>query len=469
MRDLLRAIDDDPGSTDHDNRGMFLPHAPRLAGGIAELAYLTVEAMRRGGGLSRSQFKRILATVSKGQFLQSAGIGNDVSGIKRLLALQRRQDLNVVEHIDELSGERIFRLSSGEWNPLARTPVLHNGEKSGVDLDYSDRGLTFGEKTLISIGGKIWLIDRIRTNAITIDTPPGNKKVPLYTFVNAYRFTSDIAPILESAQPGSDFGKAVLHASFTRTTEQIYDYPGGAPPFSGGKTLNPRLAGQDWVKVDRNLKCVAHLVLTGLSRVLPVGGSPPGYPPLSDELSKAAVALAVCTVIKDTIVSLFPEAAPRISVLSNQLGPLRPQLARWSETSKAQISPEQLALTLFLAGRVGYLVAPESGMLDAWPSEFREGLADRQDILEIFVVEDADWDLGVARAVLENDDILRAAARFADAIVSDEEAEGEGSYLRFGASAVPSFVYLRGAHSVLSRLARVGSPPEPEPPAEASL
>jgi hypothetical protein len=478
MRDFLRQIDDDPEGFDQARRSIFLPHAPRLAGGLAELTYLTVEAMRRGKGLTRSQFKTILATVPTGRFLHSAGIGNDRSGIERLLVLQRLDDRGVTDGIDRLTGERIFKLANDAWNPLARTRILQNGkEVQDVELDYSDRGLTFGELTRIRIGDRIWGVVRIEPNAIHIQMPPPRVDMPTYVFVNAYRFSPDVAPIVENTrvdqQPGSDFGSALLHASFKRTTEQIYEYPGGDDPFSEGRTLTPRrVVGQNWTSVERNRKCVAHLVLTGLSGVVPTGSSPPGHPSMSDELSRAAVALAVCTIIKDTIASLFPDAAPRISVLSNQLGPLQPLLDLRREELKKRVDPEQLAnqieLTLFLVGRIGHLAVPEPSLLNAWASEFPGGLADRDDILEIFVIEDSDWDLGVARAVFENDDILYAAASFAEMVTNDEEAGGDGSYLRFGAAMVPNFVYLRGAYSVLSRYARVKSRPASASAQEAS-
>jgi hypothetical protein len=92
MRDFLREIDDDLEGFDRELRTIFLPHAPRLAGGVAELTYLTVEAMRRSEGLTRSHFKTIRATVPKAGFLHSAGIGTDRSGIERLFVLQRLED-----------------------------------------------------------------------------------------------------------------------------------------------------------------------------------------------------------------------------------------------------------------------------------------------------------------------------------------------------------------------------------------
>jgi hypothetical protein len=479
MRDFLREIDDDPEGFDQGKRTIFLPHAPRLAGGIAELTYLTVEAMRRGKGLTRSHFKTILATVPTGHFLRSAGIGTDRSGIERLLVLERLEDrLGVTERIDPLTGERVFKLSGDAWNPLARTRIIQNGrEVQDVELDYSDRGLTFGLQTRIRIGHRIWGVARIDPHTIHIQEPPPRVDMPIYVFVNAYRFSPDVTPIVENArvdqQPGSDFGRALLHASFKRTTEQIYEYPSGDTPFSEGRTLTPRrVVGQSWTNVDRNRKCVAHLVLTGLSGIVPTGASPPGLPSMSDELSRSAVALAVCTIIKDTITSLFPEAAPRISVLSNQLGPLRPLLDLRREELKKLVDPQQLAnqieLTLFLAGRIGHLSVPEPSLLNAWASEFPGGLADRDDILEIFVVEDSDWDLGVARAVIENDDILYAAASFAEMVTNDEEAGGNGSYLRFGAEMVRSFVYLPGANQILSRFGRVRSRPAAASAQEAS-
>jgi hypothetical protein len=183
---------------------------------------------------------------------------------------------------------------------------------------------------------------------------------------------------------------------------------------------------------------------------------------MSRELSRAAVALATCTIIKDTISSLFPDAAPRISVLSNQLGSMRKLLDQRSEELEAATKSkplgrqqlDQIKHTNFLAGRVGYLSQPEPRLLRTWISAFPGDPPDPDDILEIFVVEDSEWDLGVARAIIENDDILKAAASFCEVITDDEEVGGEGTYLRFGADMALSFVHLRGANQILSRFDR---------------
>jgi hypothetical protein len=84
------------------------------------------------------------------------------------------------------------------------------------------------------------------------------------------------------------------------------------------------------------------------------------------------------------------------------------------------------------------------------------------------VVEYSEWDLGVARAIVENDDILQAASSFCEVIANDEEPGGDGSYLRFGADMVRSFVYLPGANQILSRFARVNTRLIPIPSEGAS-
>jgi hypothetical protein len=487
MRDFLLASSEDPEGFDWSEREIFLPHAPRLAGGVAELAFLVVEAMRRGKGLTRSQFKEILATVTKGQFLQSAGIGNDASGIERLLGLQRVAGRPPVEDdVDRLTGERVFKLAGNIASLRTPTQVIQNGQRvESADLDYADRGLTFGLHTRVRVrnrirgdrsriwADRIWGVQRIEPNTIYLETPPGEAaSVPNYVFVNSYKFNSTTPTIVESTEIGRQLmryvGRAVLHVSFSRTTEQYHEYESETLPFAGDYALHP-VEGRPWTRVDRNLKCVAHLVLTNLSSVEPVGSSPPGLPPISKQLAKAAVALATCTIIKDTIASLFPDAAPRIAVLSNQLGPMSQLLDErrkelegvLTSNSERDRLERQIQLANFLAGRVGFLREPEAGLLDTWQSDFPGGVADRDDILEIFVVEDSEWDLGVARAVVENDNVLKAAAKFCASVVNDEDTGGEGSYLRFGAEINRSFVYLAGADRVLSLLAHAASRSSP--------
>jgi hypothetical protein len=174
------------------------------------------------------------------------------------------------------------------------------------------------------------------------------------------------------------------------------------------------------------------------------------------ELTIAGVALAVCTILKDTILSLFPDTAARISVLSNQLGPLQHHIEQRNKDVQEKrtdlnILRQEGALGLFLASRTGHLGVPAPHLLDAWASpDFP-----RDDILEIFIVEDSDWDLGVARAIRENSQILRVARAFAEQVLNEEDPGGEGSYLRFGAPTESPYIYLKGASDVLAKLANV--------------
>src|ERR1043166_3616337 len=146
MRDYLQDLEQrrienrTVGELDQEDRRIFFPHAPRLAGGVAELAYLTVEAMRGGRALTRSQFRNILDTVPTAKFLESAGIGDDRSGVERIFQLQRVDDrLSVLDDVHPLSGERTFKLAAGSagWDPMASVPVWQGGQVvPGNTLDY---------------------------------------------------------------------------------------------------------------------------------------------------------------------------------------------------------------------------------------------------------------------------------------------------------------------------------------------
>src|SRR6202021_3047302 len=106
MLKFLGGVEGSPSGSDHDNaRDLFRRHVPRLAGGIAELAYVAMHGMHRKQGLRRSQFKLILDTIAEGRLVESAGIGNDRSGIDRVLQLHEVQSqVSAREDIDPLTG-----------------------------------------------------------------------------------------------------------------------------------------------------------------------------------------------------------------------------------------------------------------------------------------------------------------------------------------------------------------------------
>ena len=117
---------------------------------------------------------------------------------------------------------------------------------------------------------------------------------------------------------------------------------------------------------------------------------------------------------------------------------------------------EEARLAEFLANRIGYVEGFGPSFFESWAQpQLRDVMAKREDVLEVLIVEDSDRDLGVARAVAQSEDVLRAAALFAAALEEDEEIAGDGSYLRFGASNPSRFIYLPGAANILGKLGRL--------------
>jgi hypothetical protein len=471
MRKFLRDVEDSPSGSDHVGAQELLRRrVPRLAGGIAELAYATIHGMRRRQGLSRTQFKLILDTIPDRKLVESAGIGNDRSGIDRILQLHEIQSrVSVSEDVNPLTGERLFRVQTtgGPLDFFDPVRVTQGGVAlPGNPLDYSDRGLTFGEQTNVRVGDKIWRVSSISRREITLTDPPGEALVN-YVFVNRYVFRPEIAPIIEFVSADelererTFVGTAILHLSYRRNTEEICSCPSGVEPFSRGGGRNSRLARREgWAVVDRNRQCVAHIVVNGLAASLPEGDRIGEGEPLAPEMRKATVALGVCTIIKDTIASLFPDLAHRIAVLSPQLSGFDRQLKTMvGNTGLDASTREDAEMALFLGERVGYVDGFDSTFFEAWAQpELRKVMSNRDDVLEILVVEDSDRDLGVARAVVgqaPNFEVLRAAAFFATDLEHDEEPESEGSYLRFGASKLSRFIYLKGATTLLRKLGRL--------------
>ena len=497
MREFLRGFEQLDGPNKATQRRIFLPQVPRLAGGVTELLYLVTRAMLRKQGLTRTQFKHMLETIPAGRFVERAGIGNDRSGIDVLLRLFGAS-ARVFEEVEPLTGEKIFHLETvgGAWDVFDPIRVTQGGETvEDPRLDYNDRGLTYGVDTQVRVNDEIWQVAKIEQSEITLQGFNASKPLSSVVFVNRYAFKSDVDPIVEvdrsysDAKRGIQVGAAVLHLSYRRHTEAMYEYPDGVEPLAPATPLlRVNIGNEPWTVVERNRKSVAHIVVNGLSNFMPVGGrimsemhdDPRKVVPeqfrevVPTHLRNAAVALAVCTIVKDTIASLFPNVAPRIAVLSTQLEQIEQRLEAMrsggsSETAGTRSNgslPDPLQtdidLALFLQARSGCYDGGCSSLLDAWASnDLRNKMANRDDILELFVVEDSDRDLGVARALAQSEDVWRAAALFAASLADEERGPtGKGNYLRFGAPRSSRFVYVPGARDVLFVLGRVMAPPE---------
>jgi hypothetical protein len=497
MRKFLRDFEqkvDEPGQA--AQRRIFLPQVPRLAGGVYELAYLVAHAMLRKGGLTRTQFKHILETIPDPRFVDNAGIGNDRSGLEVLLRLHGSDGkAKVDQESDPLTGDKVFHLvtAGGSFDEFDPARVYQGGaEVEGDPLDYSDRGLTFAPHTQVWAGDMILQVSEIKRRAITL-TAAGQdvSNLPNIEFINSYRFDLNVEPIVEysgrTVRLGVEIVTAILHISYQRRTTAMYQYPGGVEPFAGSAVLETKPFGGDdggdadesWSTVRRNRSCVAHIVVDGISNVRPFGtrivdaGGASSKQTVPDALSTATVALAVCVILKDTIRSLFPEAAPRIAVLSPQLYQLDERLdqARQNATDSGKAADgdsalltEDIEAARFLAARAGYYDGCDSDSADGsvfatWAQEsLRKRFESRDDVLEFFIVEDSDRDLGVARAIALNTNIFRAAAYFAVDLAAEERVGGSGSYLRFGADRLSRFIYVPGARDLLLKLGGVVDP-----------
>jgi hypothetical protein len=211
--------------------------------------------------------------------------------------------------------------------------------------------------------------------------------------------------------------RTLLFGNAQRRTLGFYDEYEGEPPFApdGGPAVDEQgrrrvtwtdLSSNNDLTATRNLR-VLHVVYARafVPREPVADGRPQADDAAAIERYLAQRALTLCVLWKELITLAFPGQAKRITVVS-------PQIQGFGNTASTN---ERLA---YLWRRYGRCIVQGDPLATCTtlPAATMAFLAEKTTRrVDVYIVEDADWDLGVARAILDDprfSEQLLATTRF---------------------------------------------------------
>lgn len=405
----------------------WLPMAPVPQVGLVELAFLLLPRLcqpKEEEGLDRDRLEVLLGQAPY-QLLTALSIGPNLWGVRRLFEALC-DDTGETPHIDRQEGAPERYTIPPDDQALARNllnfdlPVEIAGRQLPLRLPKGDHGLTFAANTLLMIpdpigeGGEFYRVvhvDRNYAELAPVSYLERTRTRPAYVFARCYRLELEPGKALPEAKDtsrvrGQTLEVSHLHACFTRTTEGLYELPEGVRPFADEHTppfddLYPPPMER------RRYHSVLHLRFTGAG---------------IDAGTLGDVAFTFCILLHDLLTALFPRHAHQLAVLSPQAA------SHYARAAEADADP----LHQFLVRRYGWMELA--------------GKAETQ-ALDIFLVEDADHDLGVARAVrLKLDVVLERLNRYAGWLLND--SKGRPPFHAFGGKEAPAWLAVKGAQEL---------------------
>jgi hypothetical protein len=336
-------------------------------------------------------------------------------------------------------------------------------ESQPFRLARGDYGLRYAPGTTLHSGGALYRIVEVLENRIRGDAAA----VPIRLSRNAYLFHRQYkidfaanALVVEQESPisvrvGLDYRRSVLRGAFERQTGAFARIEETATPFLGAHP-------PQWTVTDirKNPKHAAMLLLR--------------FEVAADELRRmfegprfAPTAFTLAATLQDVLASLFPLLAHRVAVVSPQASPCIEAVLDESGGNQHEIDrfpvdlyPRQVRT--FRPVSRGPRWRPPANV----ESEITRFLADGEAsedgaippaphpcLLDLIVVEDADHDLGIVRALNEAevwDRVLYVWSEYGGWLA--EQAEDRKLYYRFGSPGLSNCFAFSEARDVLDAI-----------------
>jgi hypothetical protein len=429
--------------------------APSPEGGVRELLSTLHDALResRGSaadtGLRRSQivdkFLDRLPSKLRGELALVPGL----NGFKGLFQRLGFSVPDIKAYREE--GETRYEIDEGardDFPELHFTIPVRVGGTDRVRLPSGDVGLTILPSQTILIEGRQHLVNEIGRTHILCTRQDRNLQAATLPVLE-YRWdrlpaklTADShkSPPLDPTQtwlvdnttPGGLYWVAHFYGSMVRRTVGRISFTEEIEPLRRGHGQNPITAnafdGAEQLERRRDYQSILQIQFNHLPNVK------------QSELPEFA--FTTCVVMQDVIRARFPRWPHRINVLSPQAAPVfercrgsLQQLGVPTRDEKARL--DQLLASIY-PRLVGEKPSPPSVAPDA------ENTPDDVGRLDVFLIEDSDFDLGIARQIRSDPRaLIRQVWRYLDWLRQQRPAF-KSRYHRFGAgSDSPLLVYDR--------------------------
>lgn len=435
------------------------PLAPRPHGNPYTLAYLLFQALRDGRGLDsetlNSQFLDSLPTALR----ERLGIAANRAGLGRLLALACGEPPPLSVHWPT-EGPRTYRLN-GVYAPRLATAVPvrdQHGASLGRLLGW-DHGLTYASGQTLMLAHKAHQVlavsdELVRVRHLDQAEPQGWRR---YCFHRRYRLPSGVGEGQGDSHPetGPDLRHDLQHEPLYEQPPVRRERPGGLALTVAAMYRPMERTSLGYLSLGEDARPLASTPTAGdyspctppvtwysplqgmaLLRIdlpadagVPPGGDPgseprarPGTPlgAIAGEL-RARVAFTLCALMQDSLHSLFPQQHRRLAVLSPQAAPVQRELTARAET----------------------LDAGEDWLLARWYPTLELDNADSPaTAIEVYLVEDSRFDLGVARVLGDWPGAQHLMRMLRDYLMWAQQQPPEQLFQAFGASALaPVFAY----------------------------
>jgi hypothetical protein len=434
--------------------------APAPGVGPAELAYIMQDRLNSASGLRLSALENLFKTfAASDQLMENAQIGSDQMGIRRAFEwTPNAPKVDVKLEIAEITGEPAFRVSAEIALPKL-LEVRKDGEKFG-ELVAGDFGLVYARGTTFHIGGGYHVIQNVGHDGSIGVTAVGHDHASQTRRPSPriqVHYTLDFKDFVVANAPPphvndvSTYGlhietRTILAGRAQRRTVGFYDEYENEPPFDiAGNPVRRSdqqiavrwrsLEGQgEELATARNVR-VLHIMYARSAVQAPDGPRVASKVVRTSRANYAArQAHTLCILWKELIRTSFPIHASRVTVVSPQVEPLHAALLREPPEGSLPLSPRgQYAVRQY--GRVTVVNDPlDAGI--ALSDDQRSFLAEPTTRrIDIYVIEDADWDLGVVRAIAGEDDLFRHLGACVNLYGLDPPAEkpiGSHGFLGFG-------------------------------------
>lgn len=414
------------------------PLATRPRGTLPQLAAALGAALKQG--LRATQVQQGFLDLAPPGLLPPELKRADLPSLRRLFERVLGGQAPRVQLRREQGETVFFTAPDHAFDPQPRLPVVDEQGRTIAALPESDHGLGYAPHQYILIRDKYHLVKTVGAQIrVHHEDDPRGWLRRCYVFQRRYvlgerqlsegdgfvqqwpgevslrvshwhgRFTGESLGYLEFAPDARPLASEPPSWSYTPLDDR--PTPGSFPATGESDIVTPSLASQEkrGLRRDRSWQSVACLELR--------------HPALEDPEARARLAFTLCAVWQDSLPSLFPGQAHRLAVVSPQATAL-PEPDNDRDRFYRRLYP-------------------------AWAG----GVAPDEAILQVYLLEDADHDLGVVRAQVQPEGLRVTLALLRDYLAWAKEQPSERLYHAYGAEALPAYLDYTGVEKLLEPLA----------------
>jgi hypothetical protein len=438
----------------------LLPIAPAPHGGLTELAMILAEEFSRPQAVAQSSLDDRFFNLVEPRTATAFNLFPTPRGISTLFQGETGQELDVVAKSDpfhDISFERAANVDPPQPPVLMLVARHEDDTKPLFRLAPGDNGLRYAVGTTLHSGGQSYRVAGVDGDEVRVAgaNPPIGISRNAFLFHRQYRVDFAAIPAALALEDfnrndqgeGRAYWRLALRGTFGRHTAARVTTEETAPLFSPQQ--QPRWANAD---VRRNPRHAAMLLLRlELGAETPIHELPPQR--------QSAVAFTLAATMQDALGSLFPPLAHRIAVVSPQA-----KLCVEAALNEAGIDrfPADLYPRLVAAFRDNLATQRSNPPLDNQAQI--DGFLAANGVsapnaetyrLHLLMVEDADHDLGIVRALFIDNVIWNRLLyvwseflRWLTAHQGDKDL-----YYRFGSPALSSCFAFEEASAMLDLIA----------------